>query len=168
MSLCLNLYNKNMSLCLLYCKTFCATFIYMKRKSQTAFLFLFISMPLFSSSFTFSNGLSRGIEASDNELGKIVSENKTDLVKRLEISLDKEFSPTWIENFVSKDNLYGFSKSYSSQLASILPLNNPFYFIAPNVSKSETQITIRCLDKRIITFIFDNDENLVALTVKQS
>jgi hypothetical protein len=138
----------------------------MKRMSQFALLLLFVSMPIFSASFTFSSELSKGIEASDNDLGKIISENKSDLIIKIEKSLDEEFSPSWIENYVSDDNLYGFSKSYSSQLASILPLNVPYYFLAPIVSKSETQIAIRCLDRRIITFVFDVDGALVAMTIK--
>jgi hypothetical protein len=138
----------------------------MKRTSQFALLLLFVSMPIFSASFTFSSELSNGLDASDNKLGKIVGINKSELLLKLDKSLSEEFSPSWIEAYVSEDNLYGFSKSYSSQLANILPLNVPYYFLTPVVSKSETQLIIRCIDERIITFIFDINNYLVAMTIK--
>lgn len=138
----------------------------MKRMIQFALLLLFVSLPVFSASFTFSSELSKGLEASDNKLGKIAGDDKTDLMMKLEKSLSEKFTPSWIEAYVSEDNLYGFAKSFSSQLATILPLNVPYYFLSPLVSKNETQIIIRCVDKRIITFVFDMDENLVAITVK--
>jgi hypothetical protein len=138
----------------------------MIKKRYFALVFLFFSIPIYSASFNFSSELSNEIYAYDNSLGAIVGNNKSELLVKLENSLKDEFTPSWIEDYVAKENLYGFSKSFSLELASILPLSCPYYFLDPIVGESETQIKIRCADERVITFIFDRDNYLVAVSAK--
>lgn len=138
----------------------------MFKKLLFALFLMFFSGPLFCASFNFSSENSEKIYAYDNEFGKILDTNKSDLVIKLENSLKDDFSPQWIEEFVKQENLYGFSKSYSIKLKEILPITLPYYIIEPIINSNEIQIAVRCSNNKIIKFIFDDNKYLVAITMK--
>lgn len=140
----------------------------MKKKSCLVSILLLLSLPLFSASFSLIQLNDEGLSPSDNEMGRILIESKDELVATLEKALTKDFSPSWIESYVDEKNIYGFSKTYSSILANILPLKQAYYVITPRVSSNESEIFIRCENGDLYSFVFDENNKLISVIEKTS
>lgn len=142
----------------------------MKKLNLLALLIINITLiSIYSSPYTFSYDGSVAIEAQDNELGLIQSNNLSDLMKNMSESLKEEYKPEWIEKYVSESQRYGFSKSYSKTLASILPLTSNYYFIEPKVGDGECELTIREEDNSSLTFVYDSkSKSLIAISLSEN
>lgn len=138
----------------------------MKKTSLFALLIFNITLSsIYCSPYTFSYDGSMTIEAHDNELGLIQSTGLNDLMKKMSESLNEEYNQEWIEKYVSESQRYGFSRSYSKTLASLLPLNSKYYFIEPKEGDVECELTIREENNSTITFIYDSStKSLIAMS----
>jgi len=138
----------------------------MKKKSCLVSILLLLTLPIFSASFSLIQLADEGLPPSDNEMGRILIESKDELALTLENALKRDFSPSWIESYVDEKNVYGFSKTYSSILANILPLKQAYYIITPKVSSNESEIFIRCENGALYSFVFDENNKLISVIEK--
>ena len=117
----------------------------MKRLVLSIVFFLAISISLFASLYPM-----------DETIG-LVDEGPALLLE----ALKEEYSPSWLETYVSSSFRLAFDPLYSETLTDILPLSNPV------TATDGNEVKVRDLEDNSIYSFFLDDEGMIETFVQQ-
>ncbi|MCH3916134.1 MAG: hypothetical protein LKE40_01355 [Spirochaetia bacterium] len=119
------------------------------------------------------SGLSAtAVFASDADIGKLSVPASGTLEKLSVDCLSSAYDTSWMEKWVEKDLQYGFARSFSTALLSILPLHKPMKVSLPVSDGDQVIVSVKDGQGLVAVLTWDSPDptkaKLVALQVKKT